>query len=233
MAQRPFEMMNDLGTDKALALVQAIADRYEDVQVPAQLGDQNGNAFNIAQVQSCVGDGVGYLQFNRPDAMNALNEDVVSHWVKLAKANNDEVKGIVLSGRGKAFVAGADVKFFVKQMKKKDIDRIVDFAANGQKIFRQIDECPKPVVCQLDGLSLGGGSELALACDYIIATEKGSLGFPETGIGIYPGLGGTQRSARRVGVNLAAGWFCRVRPFLPKWPWAWASLLSGIKQRPR
>ncbi len=201
----PFEMMNDLGTDKALALVQAIADRYEDVQVPAQLGDQNGNAFSIAHVQSCVGDGVGYLQFNRPDAMNALNEDVVSQLgdAFAALANNDEVKGIVLSGRGKAFVAGADVKFFVKQMKKKDIDRIVDFAANGQKIFRQIDECPKPVVCQLDGLSLGGGSELALACDYIIATEKGSLGFPETGIGIYPGLGGTQRSARRVGVNLA------------------------------
>src|SRR5690606_32676181 len=63
--------------------------------------------------------------------------------------------------------------------------------------------CQKPVVCALDGLSLGGGSELALACDWIVATAAGTMGFPETGIGIYPGLGGTQRSARRAGVPLA------------------------------
>jgi enoyl-CoA hydratase/3-hydroxyacyl-CoA dehydrogenase len=118
-------------------------------------------------------------------------------------ANDPKVKGIVIEGRGKAFVAGADTRFFVEQIQKGDVARIVRFAAKGQEIFRRIDLCPKPVVCQLDGLSLGGGSELALACDAIVATSKGSLGFPETGIGIYPGLGGTQRSARRVGVPLA------------------------------
>jgi len=79
----------------------------------------------------------------------------------------------------------------------------VRFASDGQDIFGRIDRSPKPVVCKLHGLSLGGGSELALACDWIVATPRGSLGFPETGIGIYPGLGGTQRSARRVGVPLA------------------------------
>ena len=201
----PFELMNGVGSEQALALVQAIADRYEDVEVPARLQEQAGEPFEIVQVQSRIEDGVGYLTFNRPDAMNALNEDVVSQLGEAfdVLADDDQVRGIVIGGRGKAFVAGADVKFFVTQMKKKDIDRIVSFAANGQDVFRRIDTCAKPVVCQLDGLSLGGGSELALACDQIIATEKGSLGFPETGIGIYPGLGGTQRSARRVGVNLA------------------------------
>jgi enoyl-CoA hydratase/carnithine racemase len=113
------------------------------------------------------------------------------------------VKGIVIEGKGKAFVAGADTKFFVQQIEAKDVARIVKFAADGQKTFRAIDQSQKPVVCKLHGLSLGGGSELALACDWIIASPKGSLGFPETGLGIYPGLGGTQRSARKVGVPLA------------------------------
>jgi enoyl-CoA hydratase/3-hydroxyacyl-CoA dehydrogenase len=201
----PFEMMNAIGTDQALALVEAISERYDDVQVPEQLKSLNGAPFEVAYLQTWINDAVGHIQFNRPDAMNALNETVVSQLgAAFNKMEQDgAVKGIVLSGRGKAFVAGADVKFFVQQMKKKDIDRIVAFAANGQKIFRQIDTCDKPVICQLDGLSLGGGSELALACDYIIATSKGTIGFPETGIGIYPGLGGTQRSARRVGIPLA------------------------------
>ena len=77
------------------------------------------------------------------------------------------------------------------------------FASGGQKLFRDIDLCKKTVVCKVDGLSLGGGTELALSCDYIVATPNASCGFPETGIGIFPGLGGTQRTAKRVGIPLA------------------------------
>lgn len=203
----PFEAMNAMGTDKALAQVKDLARRYPDVDVPEALRahGRERKPFAIRSVLTRVEDGVGYLTLNRPDAMNALNEAVVGQLAKAFDdlAQNAEVKGIVLEGRGKAFVAGADTKFFVDRIEADDVPRIVKFAADGQDLFRRIDRCEKPVVCALDGLSLGGGSELALACDFIVATERGTLGFPETGIGIYPGLGGTQRSARRAGVPLA------------------------------
>lgn len=204
----PFEMMNEAGTRAALWAVQAIAARYSDVKVPAALAERGAKnePFPISLVGHRVdSDGTGWITFKRPDAMNALNEAVVSQLGAAFDAldANPAVKGIVIEGQGKAFVAGADTKFFVEQIEGRDVPRIVRFAAGGQEILRRIDVCAKPVVCRLHGLSLGGGSELALACDWIVATGRGSMGFPETGIGIYPGLGGTQRSARRVGVPLA------------------------------
>jgi enoyl-CoA hydratase/3-hydroxyacyl-CoA dehydrogenase len=204
----PFEAMNQAGTRAALWAVQRIADRYSDVTVPAALGErgQKNQPFPIQLVSHRVdSDGCGVITFRRPDAMNALNEAIVAQLGEAFDAlnNNDAVKGIIIEGQGKAFVAGADTKFFVEQIEAKDVPRIVRFAADGQALFRRIDLCKKPVVCKLHGLSLGGGSELALACDWVVATSRGSMGFPETGIGIYPGLGGTQRSARRVGVPLA------------------------------
>lgn len=202
----PFEMMNTMGTEKALALVEAIAARYDDVKVPSTievLGIAN-NPFDLTLVQTREDDGVGYLTFNRPDAMNALNETVVAQAMEgFARLDADEnVKGIVVEGKGKAFIAGADTKFFVEQIKADDLPRIGAFGQAGQDLLRAFETSAKPVICKLDGLSLGGGSELALACDQIIATPAGTVGFPETGIGIYPGLGGTQRTPRRVGVAL-------------------------------
>lgn len=203
----PFEVMNERGSRNALFAVRALEARYSDVKAPAILierGEKNA-PFPITLVSHANVDGVGLITFERPDAMNALNEAVVAQLGKAFDALDKDpaVKGIVIAGKGKAFVAGADTKFFVEQQEKGDIDRIVRFASGGQDLFARIDRCTKPVVCKLHGLSLGGGSELALACDWVVATEAGSLGFPETGIGIYPGLGGTQRSARRLGVPLA------------------------------
>jgi enoyl-CoA hydratase/3-hydroxyacyl-CoA dehydrogenase len=100
-------------------------------------------------------------------------------------------------------MAGADLQFFIEQIKAQHFDRIVDFAKDGQKLFDLIDGCEKPVICCMNGAALGGGLELALCCDYIVASEGAQMGFPETGIGIYPGLGGTQRTPRRIGVPLA------------------------------
>lgn len=203
----PFESMNAMGTKKALVLVEAVAARYADVAVPEALRQRGseGQPFDVRFVLSRVEDGVGFLTFNRPDAMNALNEAVMQQLGTAfdALVADDAVQGIVLEGKGKAFVAGADTRFFVERINADDVPRIVRFAAFGQQVLRRIDTSPKPVVCALDGLSLGGGSELALACDWVLATERGCLGFPESGIGIYPGLGGTQRTARRVGVPLA------------------------------
>ncbi|MDA0713463.1 MAG: 3-hydroxyacyl-CoA dehydrogenase/enoyl-CoA hydratase family protein [bacterium] len=150
-------------------------------------------------------DTIGYLTFNRPESLNALNEAVIKQLdEKFSLMEQDSnIKGIILQGRGKAFVAGADTNFFVEQIKTKNINRIEKFTQSGQNLFLRIDNCAKPVICIIDGLALGGGLELALCCDYIIATQKARMGFPETGIGIYPGLGGTQRTPRKIGIQLA------------------------------
>src|SRR5205807_9943474 len=83
-----------------------------------------------------------------------------------------------------------------------DVARVEKLTGDLQALLLTIENCPKPVVARVHGLALGGGVELALACDYIVATPTATLGFPETGIGIFPGLGGTQRTARRIGPGL-------------------------------
>jgi enoyl-CoA hydratase/3-hydroxyacyl-CoA dehydrogenase len=149
-------------------------------------------------------DGIVTITIDRPDAMNALNEAVVAQLREAFRkaAHDPEVTGIVISGAGRSFVAGADVRFFVSHIEHGDIDRIERFTEYAQNLLQEIDHCPKPVVARIHGLALGGGVELALACDYIIAAPGARLGFPETGIGIYPGLGGTQRTTRRMGRGL-------------------------------
>ena len=202
----PFELANRIGVREAAQKAERLATRWQ-MQVPALLGKQaaRGQPFRFEFVRLAVQDGLAEITLNRPDAMNALNEEVVA---QLAKAFDEadgraDVRTIVLRGAGKAFVAGADIKYFVKRMNEKNYDRIHEFTKTGQDLLRRIDASRKLVITRLDGLSLGGGSELALAADCIVATEKGSLGFPETGIGIYPGLGGTQRTTRRCGAALA------------------------------
>jgi len=202
----PFELMNRMGTDKAAALVSAFAARW-NVAVPASLVEKaaSGQPFSFELVRSEVHDGIATLTIQRPDAMNALNEAVVSQLREKfeAVAADPAVRGIVLAGSGKAFVAGADIRFFVRNIDAGDLQRIWDFTKHGQDLLQAMDACPKPVVARLHGLSLGGGVELALACDWLIATPSASLAFPETGIGIYPGLGGTQRTSRRIGTGLS------------------------------
>ena len=113
-----------------------------------------------------------------------------------------QVETIIITGRGKAFVAGADIRFFVNHIKKSTIDEILEFTAKGQKLFDRIDHSKKKIVAIVNGLTLGGGLELALTADVIVALDHVLFAFPETGIGIYPGLGGTQRPIKRVGKNL-------------------------------
>ena len=202
----PFQMMNHYGLDKALSLVQTFAGRWE-MEVPGLLAERaaSGRPFEFRLVKREVRDGVAHLTVNRPDAMNALNEKVVEqlHRAFREAADDDAVRGIVIGGAGKAFIAGADIRFFVRNIDQGNLDRIVNFSQAGHDLLYDIDNCPKPVVARLHGLALGGGLELALACDAIVATPKATLAFPETGIGIYPGLGGTQRTPRRIGPGLS------------------------------
>jgi len=206
-ARGPFEIANRVGIVEAARKVEALCAKYTELKMPKRLRDQaaTGKPFEFTVVRSEVQDGLAELTINRPDALNALNESVVAQLAQAFDAAdaNPAVRTIVLRGAGKAFVAGADIKYFVKRIEEKDLGRIEKFTRLGQQLLQRIDQSKKLVIVRLDGLSLGGGSELALCGDVILATEKGSLGFPETGIGIYPGLGGTQRTARRCGTALA------------------------------
>jgi enoyl-CoA hydratase/3-hydroxyacyl-CoA dehydrogenase len=202
----PFEMMNRAGMDEAMALLEPFA-RHRGLAVPEPLVERvrSHRPFEFVLVRTDIVDGIATLTINRPDSMNALNEAVVAqlHGAFRAAAANPAVKGIVLAGAGKAFVAGADIRFFVRNLDSGDLDRIDRFTRAGHDLLNEIDACPKPVIAGVQGVTLGGGLELALACDRIVATPKATVAFPETGIGIYPGLGGTQRTTRRVGIGLA------------------------------
>jgi enoyl-CoA hydratase/3-hydroxyacyl-CoA dehydrogenase len=199
----PFEMMNRIGIEAARAQVAPILERW-NLTEPATLAGRT-EPFTFRLVRSETVDGIATLTLNRPDAMNALNETVVGqlHEAFRAAADDPAVRGIVIAGAGKGFIAGADIRFFVRNIQANALDRIVSFTETGHELLNAIETCPKPVVARMHGLALGGGLELALACDRIVASDKAVLAFPETGIGIYPGLGGTQRTTRRVGVGLA------------------------------
>ena len=202
----PFELMNRYGLPRAAGLVEAVARRW-NVPVPGAFSRQvaGGKPFAFTLVRREDTGGVATLTIDRPDAMNALNEAVMAQLGAAfrAAAADPAVMGIVLAGSGKAFLAGADIRFFVKNIEAKNIPKIAEFTRAGQELLLEFQRCPKPVVARVQGLALGGGVEMALACHYIVATPKASFAFPETGIGIYPGLGGTQRTTARVGRGLA------------------------------
>jgi len=203
----PFEIMNKIGIGKTYEVVQAICRKYPDFKMPAILETQHrlGKPFEFNFVDLEVKNGIAYVTLNRPEAMNALNETVVAQIERrFGEAEADaRVKAIVFQGAGKAFVAGADIRYFVEKIKAGRIPDIVAFTRKGHELLLRIEASKKLTIALLDGLSLGGGSELALACQAIVATPAGSMAFPETGIGIYPGLGGMLRMARHVGPALA------------------------------
>lgn len=203
----PFEIMNKIGIDRTWAAVKAITEKYDDFKMPQVLQKQKEAgkpfAFNVVDLE--IRDGIAYITLNRPEAMNALNETVVTQLEqRFDQAVSDpSAKAIVLEGAGKAFVAGADIKYFVDKIKADQIQDIIDFTRKGHEVLLKIENSPKLTIALLDGLSMGGGSELALACQAILATPAGSMAFPETSIGIYPGLGGMLRMSRQVGPALA------------------------------
>ena len=204
----PFEIMNALGIDAAHSMAAAYAelaafDLPEFFAIKAGTG--HGWDFNFIDVTQT--GNIATVQLNRPEAMNALNETVVAQLgAVLDDLNADSsVETIVLEGAGKAFVAGADVKFFVDQIRAGSFQSIYDFTAFGHVVLDKLENSPKTTIALTTGLALGGGLELALACDHRVGTRRSQFRFPETSIGIYPGLGGTQRTVRICGIE-AARW---------------------------
>ncbi|MBC8418287.1 MAG: enoyl-CoA hydratase/isomerase family protein [Desulfobacterales bacterium] len=203
----PFEVMNRVGIDTAYAQVATLLKDWPDLTVPVHLENQHkkGVPWDIRYVKYVQDGDLGRVVLSRPDAMNALNETVVKHLDEAFQeaASDHQTQAVILEGAGKAFVAGADIGFFVKCIREGRLDDNFKFTEYGQSVLNRIDESEKLVVAKMDGLAFGGGLELALSADVIVATSKAVMGFPETGIGIYPGLGGTQRTSRYIGKALA------------------------------
>lgn len=203
-ARGPFELANRLGIEEAKSMAE---DYCELANFPVPEVWKRNDSFDFSYVDLAVENGIATVTINRPEAMNALNETVVNQLgLALDKANSDDsVRTIVLDGAGKAFVAGADVKFFVDKIRADSFSDIYDFTANGHVVQDKLESSSKTTIALTTGLALGGGLELALSCDYRIGTRKTQFRFPETSIGIFPGLGGTQRPARISGIP-AARW---------------------------
>lgn len=140
---------------------------------------------------------IATVTINEPDKLNALNTQILSELdsaFDLLAADTD-IRVIIITGADRSFVAGANIR----EMAGMNYEEAKVFGAKGSAIFRKIETCPKPVIAAVNGFALGGGCELALACDIRIASEKAKFGQPEVGLGITPGFSGTQRLARLVG----------------------------------
>jgi enoyl-CoA hydratase len=145
-------------------------------------------------------DGVGHLELNRPEARNAINIEMITslHMLLDDWARRDDVRCVVFSGAGgKAFAAGADIAELKERTHKEG------FYGVNQTLFQKVEDFPRPTLAAIDGYALGGGLELALACDIRVASTRAKVGLPEVTLGIYPGAGGTWRLPRLVGFGRA------------------------------
>ena len=142
---------------------------------------------------------VGLITLNRPQALNALNNQLVRELMDALETydNDDNIGAMVLTGSEKAFAAGADIK----EMADKSIQQMMD--GDSIAVFSRILIIRKPVIAAVSGYALGGGCEVAVSCDMIVASESAKFGQPEITIGVIPGAGGTQRLTRAVGKALA------------------------------
>ena len=143
---------------------------------------------------------VGIITLSRPKALNAINTKMVEELGQALDAWKDSaLTAVVLTGEGKAFAAGADIS----QMSSFTATQAQQFALSGQRTLRKLEHFPAPTIAAVNGFALGGGCELAMCCDIILAGPKAKFGQPEVNLGVIPGFGGTQRLVRRVGRQAA------------------------------
>jgi len=149
-----------------------------------------------------VKDNIAWVTFTRSKALNALAADILVEIAEVTEviAEDPEVKVAVFTGEGKAFVAGADISE-INVLKDVFIGR--EYSLGGQEVMNRIAALPVPTIAAINGYALGGGLELALACDLRVAATGAKLGLPEVGLGLIPGFGGTQRLPRLIGAGRA------------------------------
>ena len=147
-------------------------------------------------------DGIATITFNRPEVLNALNKELLQELsTALDEIEEDEdIRALVLTGAGeRSFIAGADIK----ELAGFNALHAKSFAETGQISLNKFQALPIPVIAAVNGFALGGGCEIALACDFVYASENAMFGLPEINLGLIPGFGGTQRLPRLTGKNMA------------------------------
>lgn len=140
---------------------------------------------------------IATLIINEPKTLNALNTELLNEMSSAVQqlAQDKDVRVVIITGTERAFVAGANIK----EMSDLQVEEAKAFGLRGANVFRAIETMPQPVIAAINGFALGGGCELAMACDIRLASDKAKFGQPEVGLGITPGFSGTQRLARLVG----------------------------------
>ncbi|MCK5588069.1 MAG: enoyl-CoA hydratase/isomerase family protein, partial [Candidatus Lokiarchaeota archaeon] len=149
-----------------------------------------------------VTDKIGIITINRPKALNAFNNEVLDEFNNLLDEieKDNRIKVVIITGEGeRTFCAGADLV----EIKNSAKEEFLQFIENGQTLMRKIETIKKPFIAAINGFALGGGLELALACDIRIASENAKLGTPEVGVGLIPGWGATQRLPKVIGLGRA------------------------------
>ncbi len=148
-----------------------------------------------------TGDGIAVLTFNRPDQLNAMNREMMDEIISgIEGINSDaEVRIAVIRGEGRAFMAGADIVEYGSQT----AEQFDSFQVRGVSLYKAIENAPIPWIAAVNGFALGGGFEIALACDIIMATTESKMGLPEVFLNLVPGGGGTQRLIQKIGINRA------------------------------
>ena len=150
-----------------------------------------------------VKDKIAWLTFNRPEQLNAMNTQMMNEIIhalgEINAADSKQVRVAVIIGAGKAFMAGADIKEYAQQTQAQ----FEDFQTKGYSLYAAIEGNMKPVIAAINGYAFGGGFEIALACDMIVAVEGAKMGLPEILLNLIPGGGGTLRLSKKIGVNLA------------------------------
>jgi len=148
-----------------------------------------------------IDEGVAFIKINRPKALNALNQELLLELIAAFQGldKDENIRVVILSGEGKAFVAGADLK----EMMNMSSPEARRFSETGQALMEIMGNSGKPIIAAVDGFALGGGMELAMACDFIFASDKAKFGQPEINLGLIPGFGGTQRLSRLIGKSRA------------------------------
>ena len=196
----PFALMNAAGSAATLAQVEAIHGRWSEGFPLAvkmkELGAKN-EPWHLSTVRLDKEGPIAWVLLDRPEAMNALNSRVLADIERtmIAAREDPAVRVVLLGSTSNSFAAGADIS----EMVGKTIAEAADFTTFGHRVMRTIETLGKPVIAVVDGYALGGGLELALSADFILAADTATLGLPEVGLGIIPGFGGTQRLARVVG----------------------------------
>lgn len=217
-----FEMADEMGVDVVVDLLKGLQAKYGDFYRPQTLlldhvakgwlGKKAGKGFYTYEhaekqyqtilVRKEVDDRLAWLILNRPHRLNTFTDEVraeIAHALDELEAD-EAVRVIIITGAGeKAFSAGADITSF----QTISPGQAGDLAKKGQDVFKRVENYPKPVIAAIRGYALGGGCELALACDFRIASDTAQLGQPEINLGLIPGWGGTQRLVRLVGLAKA------------------------------